>query len=91
MSSPRDQYLSWGLVDLFSDLLNGRSVDHSWFAGNVVTQRRVGSDDDLLLLAYELVQPITKSLVVLGLEDEGHRRSDSYVQYLKSSGWMRDG
>ena len=51
MGTPSDQDLSGGLVDLLSDLLDGWGIDDSWFAGDVVSERGVGSDDDLFLLA----------------------------------------
>ena len=51
VSTPSDQDLCWGLVDLLGDLLDGWCVDHSGFTGDVVAQWRVGGDDDLLLLA----------------------------------------
>ena len=54
MCSPGDQDLSWGLVDLLGDFLDGGCVDDSGFTGDVVSERRIGGDDDLLLLAYSL-------------------------------------
>lgn len=54
MCSPGDQDLCWGLVDLLGDFFDGWCVDNSGFTGDVVSERGVGGDDDLLLLAYSL-------------------------------------
>lgn len=53
VSAPCDQDLGRGFADLLGDLLNGGSVNDSGLAGDVVAERRVGRDDDTLLLAWQ--------------------------------------
>jgi hypothetical protein len=62
MSSPGDQDLRWGLVDFFGDSLDCWCVDDSWFTGNVVSEGRVGSDDDVLLLAWSSASSLSREV-----------------------------
>lgn len=53
MSRPVDQDLRRLLVELLGNVNDLRLVDDSRLASGVVTERRVGSDDNVLLLALK--------------------------------------
>lgn len=84
MSRPVDQDLRRLLVELLGNVNDLGLVDDSRLASGVVTERRVGSDDNVLLLALRKV----KSQTIMN-----PKKDDKVIdlQYLKSSGWIKLG
>lgn len=84
MSRPVDQDLRRLLVELLGNVNDLGLVDDSRLASGVVTERRVGSDDNVLLLALKGEESEDN-------ESEKRRQREIDLQYLNSSGWIKLG
>lgn len=83
MSRPVDQDLRRLLVELLGNVNDLGLVDDSGLASGVVTERRVSSDDNVLLLALKSEESD---------DNESEKRGQKIdLQYLKSSGWIKLG
>lgn len=93
MGSPGDEYLSWIFVKLLGDVLDFRSIDDLWLAGDIIAQGWVGGDDDPFLLAYKVVVSSIKANNVVVVQWRWINKEENlgYLLNLKSSGWIKLG